>query len=120
VRDDKDTLITTRGSSGLSFLDMKIIAADDKVYEIRKVTPFGKKFFLMDLGTSPFQVYLELKRPRPITLPKAKALVIDVVTAPHGFVSDTANGLRVATDRVQGAKSVADLIEPCRTSWQWR
>jgi hypothetical protein len=120
VRDDKDTLITTRGASGLSFMEMKIIAGDDKLYEIRKVTPFGRKFFLMDLGTSPFQVYLELKRPHPITLQKAKALVMDVVTAPYGMVSDSANGLRIATERVQGSKSVADLIETCRTTWQWR
>jgi hypothetical protein len=117
VKDDKDSLITTSVASGMSFLEMKLIDSDGGLYEIRKVTPFGRKSVWRDLGTSRYQVFLELKKARPINLQQAKSLVMEVLAQRNELVSGAANGVRAATEKIQACQSLAELLEVCRTAW---
>src|SRR5689334_19259965 len=82
VQDDERSLITTTGASGVNFLQVKIIDAGGALYEVTKVTPFGKKNMALDMGTSQYQVFLELKRVGQINLKQAQAVVMEVVVEP--------------------------------------
>lgn len=120
VKDDQNALITTKGAAGINFLEMKILDSEGQLCEIRKATPFGQKSFLLDMGTGSFQVFLELKRLRKLDLQQAKALVMEVVQQPHGLVSGTENGLKVASERIHGCQTLTELLNACRTTWEWR
>ena len=62
VKDNQEGLITTTVASGLPFTEFRLIDFGGSQYSIRKVTPFGKTSVFLNMGTKPFQVYLEFKR----------------------------------------------------------
>jgi hypothetical protein len=120
VYDDEAGLTTTRGAAGMGYTEYQVIASDGMTYSILKETQFGRRAWFMDMGTSPYRVFLEMKKRDVITLPKAKALVLRTALAPHGPVDGSAPGAEIATQRIQSCQSVAGLIEVCRKTWEWR
>jgi hypothetical protein len=120
VRDDENALLTTNVAMGINFLDVKIIASDEMMYKVEKVTQFGRKAFLLDMvGMSHFQVFLQLKQLKKPDLKQAKALVLEVAMSPNGMLTGWPRGVQVATERVQACASIAALIEACRKAWEW-
>jgi hypothetical protein len=64
------------------------------------------------MGTSRYQVFLDLKPKGQIALPKAKSLLLEAALRPepeHG---------EIAAARMNGAQSIAKLIEVCRDPWK--
>jgi hypothetical protein len=120
VKDDEESLTTTTVASGLNFLEFKVIDSSGMQYSIVKVTEFGKRSVFSDMGTKPFRVFLEMKHEGKLSLPKAKDLARTVALDPNGVVSSTAHGPEIATRTIQGAESVAQLIQVCRKTWEWR
>jgi hypothetical protein len=68
------------------------------------------------MGTSLFQVFLEMKSEGKISLQKAKAVVLKSAIAPEGAIGP--HGKEIATEKIQGAKSVPELIEVCRNPYE--
>ena len=120
VKDDEQSLITKTEASGLNFPEYRIIDSAGMQYKILKETPFGKKSAWLDMGTSHFQVFLELKPQGKIDLPKARQFVLGVALDKGGIVAETEKGPAIATQRIQGAKSFAELMDVCRKTWEWR
>jgi hypothetical protein len=116
VEDDEPSLITTSVSSGISFPEYKFIDSAGMQYSVRKVTEFGRKSAFFDMGTSRFQVFLEMKPEGKITLQKAKSVVLESALKPEGSIG--AHGKEIATERIQGAKSVPELIEVWRDPYE--
>jgi hypothetical protein len=71
------------------------------------------------MGTSPYQVYLELKFDGNIPLNKIKAAVLAVALQPNGLPYPP-RGPQIATEKIQGTKSIAELIDVCSRTWEWR
>jgi len=115
VVDDEERLTKTTEASGPNYLEAQIVDSAGVLYTVPKVTPFGKKSWILDLGTTVYRVHLTMKKMRKVDLAKVKQLVLDVVREPNSTWS-----LPVATRNVQGSATLADLIEVCRTNWQWR
>jgi hypothetical protein len=115
VVDDEERLTKTTEASGPNYLEAQIVDSAGVLYTVPKVTPFGKKSWILDLGTTVYRVHLTMKKMRKVDLAKVKQLVLDVVREPNSTWS-----LPVATRIVQGSATLADLIEACRTNWQWR
>src|SRR5258706_9436082 len=109
VKDDEQSLTTTTVASGLNFPQFKVIDSAGTEYSIRTVTEFGKRPTFLDMGTTPFRVFLEMKRDGKISMPKAKALVLAVALEPNGLVSGTPHGSQIATQRIQGVQSFDEL-----------
>lgn len=120
VKDDEASLTTTNGASGLNFLEYQIIDSDGKRCSVKKVTDFGKRSALLDMGTTPFRIFLELKCKGNLSIRDAKALVLNAALAPNGVVSGTDHGAEVAKQRIESCTSVAQLIDACRKTWEWR
>ena len=118
VADDEPRLITTTVSSGVYFPEYSFIDSSGMRYSVRKVTEFGKKNGIFDMGTSPFQVFLELKPEGIISLKKARSLLLATALKPHGAIGP--HGDEIATARIEGAKSVAELIDVCRHPYEWK
>jgi hypothetical protein len=105
VEDNQERLITTTVSSGVSFPEYRFIDSGGMEYRVKKVTEFGRKNAFFDMGTSPFQVFLEMQPKGIISLKKAKALLLEVALKPDGAIGP--HGKEIATERIQGAMSVA-------------
>ena len=98
VKDDEASLTTTTVATGLNFPEFTLIDSDGARYSVVKATPFGRKSAWLDMGTSQFRVFLELRTNGKLDLASAKALVKD------------SDGSRA----IDGAESIAQLIEACR------
>jgi hypothetical protein len=112
VKDDEPSLITTTVSSGVGFPEYRFIDSSGTQYSVKRVTEFGRKNAFLNMGTSPFQVFLELKSEGKISLEKAKSVALEAALKPEGVLGP--HGKEIATERIHGAKSVPDLIEVCR------
>lgn len=117
VRDDEQSLLTTRITTGLNFLEARIVEPSAGLSTVARVTPFGQKSWLLDMGTSPFRMFLDLRRGKPLTLDKAKALVMEAVHQPYGAYADSPGRVQNANEKVQACRSIPELIEACRESW---
>jgi hypothetical protein len=120
VKDDELGLTTTTVASGLNFPEYKVIDSAGTAYSVLKTTDFGRKSAFTDMGTTPFRVFLEMKSDGKIDLSKAKTLALGAALHPHGVVSGTDHGAEMATRAIQGTQSVAELIQVCRKTWEWR
>jgi hypothetical protein len=120
VKDDEESLTTTTVASGLNFPQFKVIDSDGMEYSIRKVTEFGKQSIFLNMGAKPFRVFLEMEGDGKISLSKAKNVVLGVALEPNGMVSSTPHGTQIATETIQGVQSLAELIQVCRKTWEWR
>ncbi|HLK61904.1 MAG TPA: hypothetical protein VKU19_00595 [Bryobacteraceae bacterium] len=108
VKEDEQSLITTTVASGLNFPQFQMLDAAGVRYSIHKVTEFGRRSLLRDLGTGQYQVYLDLKREGQLSLDRAQAIVLDA--APNR---------NAAAERIRAVRSFSGLIEQCRKSWEW-
>jgi hypothetical protein len=45
--------------------------------------------------------------------------VLEVALQPNGL-SYPPRGPQIATEKIQGAKSIAELIDVCSRTWEWR
>lgn len=115
VKDNMSALTTATGASGPNFVEYTLLDSSGALYTIPKATHFGEKSWLRDLGTSQFQVFLELKAERKPSLEKAKSLVKQMAFS-RGDIQDTKAASRV----IEGAGSFPQLIEACRKPWEWR
>ena len=120
VKDNEEALTTTTAASGLNLPEYKAIDSTSAQYSIRKVTPFGQESVWLNMGTKPFRLFLEMKEDRKISLEQAKTLVRGVALEPNTTTSRSPHGSEIAMERIQRAQSVAELIEVCRKSWEWR
>jgi hypothetical protein len=119
VKEDEPTLITTSVASGMFYPEFKMIDSDGVQYTILKETHFGRKSVWLDMGTSRYQVYLKLKREGVVPLAKIKAEVLEVALQENG-PADPPRGPQIATEKIQGAKTLAELIDRCSRPWEWR
>jgi hypothetical protein len=79
VVDDEERLTKTTEASGPNYLEAQIVDSAGVLYTVPKVTPFGKKSWILDLGTTVYRVHLAMKKMRQVDLAKVKQLVLDVV-----------------------------------------
>ena len=120
VKDDDESLTTTTVASGLNFPQFKVIDSGGMEYSIREVTEFGRRSIVLDMGTKPFRVFLEMEADGKISLSEAKNLVLGIALEPNGLVSGTPHGAQIATQTIRGVQSLAELIQVCRKTWEWR
>lgn len=118
VSEDEESLTTTRVSSGMSWRELHIIDSSGSLYEVTRVTDFGRKAAWLDMGTSPYRVFLDLTPPKKIALEKVKAYLITVLKFQDktGLFPDA---LEVGTPKVQNCPSLPALIDMCRRTWEW-
>jgi hypothetical protein len=119
VRDDEQSFITTSISTGLFYPDFKLVDSDAVQYTILKETPFGKTSGFFDMGTKRYQVFLKLKREGVMPLQKIKDEVLKVALQENGEAAPP-RGPRIATEKIQGAKTIGELIDRCSRPWEWR
>jgi len=120
VKDDEAGLTTTTAASGVNFPEYKIIDSSGKTLSVVKVTSFGKRSEFVDMGTTPFRVFLQLNRESKLSLEDIKGLVVNAALAPNGIVSGTDHGAEIAKQRIAACKSLSQLIDACRKTWEWR
>lgn len=114
-------LTTTQVSTGLSYPVQQIIDSSGNYYVVSRSAPFGKvKSVWLDMGTTPYRVFLELKLKKHVNLEQARKMVLEAVRSPRaGWVKDPV-ALQKAVRWVQSYRSIGDLIAGCRTDWPWR
>jgi hypothetical protein len=120
VKDDENSLITTTVSSGLNFPQYVIIDSGGDTYSVVTVTEFGRQSLFSDMGTRPYQVFLELKRKGTISVADAKALTLRTALAANGPTDGTVHGAEIARQKIESCQTLAQLIEACRKTWEWR
>jgi len=118
VSEDEESLTTTQVSSGLSWREMHIIDSSGQLYEVTRVTDFGRKAAWRDMGTSPYRVFLDLTPPKKIALEQVKAYLVAVLQFEQktGLFPDA---VEVGTPVVQKCPSLTALIDICRRTWEW-
>jgi hypothetical protein len=116
VRNDEASLTRTTGASSLNFTERQIIDSAGVIYQIKRATAVGKtKGVWQDMGTSARHVYLELDRKGPAQLDRIQRLVLDQVESPGSVWHGSAK----AVERVRGFGNVPELIDGCRSTWEW-
>jgi hypothetical protein len=114
VKNDEASLITTSVAGGGEYYGgYRFIDSAGNEYAARKATPFGRKSAWRDMGTSPYEVFLELKPKGRISLAKAKADALAAAVEPGPAVIGQ-DGREVATAKIGGTNSFPELIEACR------
>jgi len=117
VKNDETSLITTSEASGGDYYSAyAMIDSQGMEYVVKKTTAFGRKSVWRDMGTSSYQVFLDVKRKGRISLEKAKAMALAAAARPEGAIGP--NGAEIASAKIGSVKSFAELIEACRDPWQ--
>jgi hypothetical protein len=109
VKDDEESLTTTTVASGLNFPEYFVIDSQGAKYSVIKVTDFGRKSTILDMGTTAYRVFLEMKSAGQADLSDAQALVEKSIADPSTAARQT----------IRSTKSIAELIERCLNSWEW-
>ena len=115
VRKDALSLTSATVATGLVYEEYSLIDADGARYAVGKVTEFGKKSVVWDMGTSQFRVFIELKAKGKMSLGEMKELA-KATAGRDDLVTDKAAAGRA----IDGAGTVAELIRLCGESWRWR
>ena len=103
VKDNELDLTTTTVASGLNFPEFTLLDSTGARFAIGRVTDFDRKSTILDMGTTPYRVYLPLKVEGTVGLGEAKRLVTWGKSVPA----------------VASTTSMGELIEACRRSWEW-
>jgi hypothetical protein len=115
VKDDEASLITTSvASGGIYFGDYLILDSSGVEYVATNATAFGRKSAWLDMGTSHFQVFLELQSKGPLALKKAKALALEAAIRPLVDAGGSAQWIEIAKSKIDAVASYRELIEACR------
>jgi hypothetical protein len=110
VSDDELRFTTTTAATGPAFFGARVIDSAGGIFEIRNVTPFGRKAFILDaVGTNHYRVHLAMKALPGADLRRAKQIVLEGADEP-----DKAKPI------IEAQTNITELIEACRTSWKWR
>jgi hypothetical protein len=115
VKDNMESLTTTSAATGLNFPEYTLLDSSGTIFTVEKVTELGRKSVILDMGTSQFRVFLELRANGKPSLEKAKSL-IKKMTFSRGQIQD----IEGVSQKIDSAKSFPDLIEVSRKSWEWR
>ena len=117
VKNDEASLITTSvANGGVYYASYTFIDSARTEYVVKKATAIGQKSVWMDMGTSRFKVFLEMKSKGRIGLEQAKAMALAAATTPDVAVTG-AHGKEIATSKIGRAKTFSELIEACRDPW---
>jgi hypothetical protein len=104
VKDDLLDLTTTTVASGLNFPEFALVDSNGRKYSVERVTDFGRKSTILDMGTTQYRVFLQLKDEGELSLAAAKALVSGGRSIPA----------------VNSTQSLRELIAACSKSWEWQ
>jgi len=66
------------------------------------------------MGTSHFQVFLELQSKGPLALKKAKAMAIEAAIRPSVDAGGANQWIEIAKSKIGATTSYPELIEACR------
>lgn len=61
-----------------------------------------------------------MKRESKPSLEDIKELVVKAALAPNGIASGTDHGAEIAKQRIDAGKSLSQVIDACRKTWEWR
>jgi hypothetical protein len=119
--DDEETFTTTSVSSGRGFVDQQFIDSAGGFYACTRVSPIGKvRSVWLDMGTSRYRVFVDLKLVKRIKLDDAKKLVLDIVRSPRADWAGSPELLNRTVARVDAYQTVPELVADCAKSWDWR
>jgi hypothetical protein len=114
VKNDETSLITTSVAGGGEYYGAyRFIDSAGNQYAAQKATALGRKSAWLDMGTSRYEVFLELKPEGKISLAKAKADALAAAVEPGPAVIGL-DGKEIATAKIGGTHSFPELIEACR------
>ena len=117
IKPDEDSLITTRVADGGNYYRAcDLIDAAGIEYDVTGVWEFGRKSAWLDMGTTPYQVYLGLRVKGPIALEKVKQMVLDALLKPYQDQPDPDVTRRMKT-RIGAANSFAALMEASKDNF---
>jgi hypothetical protein len=114
VKNDAASLITTSvANGGEYYVAYRFIDSAGNEYAPQKATAFGRKSAWLDMGRTPYEVFLELKLKGRISLAKAKAdaLAAAIEAGPAVIGPD---GKEIATANIGATNSFPELMEACR------
>lgn len=118
--DSEEPLITTRMSSGVTFAQSRVIDSGGGLYTVVGAIPVGKVVSAWrDMGTTPYRIFLRMRREKTIDLGQARALILEQVRNPRSSWSYSAETLRNSVARVESFRNLAELVKGCETSWEW-
>lgn len=119
VMDTPEQLTSTQGSTGRYYPSLQILDRSGHLYRIVKAKEFGRKSWVLDMGTGTFHVHLQLKRLKTLGIAEARKMLIDLVSSPESSWSRWPGGSAHAVSKLQGFASLDELMEGCRRSWDW-
>ncbi|QOY88708.1 hypothetical protein [Paludibaculum fermentans] len=119
VMDTVEKLTSTQGSSGLYYPSLQLIDAAGNLHRIVKAREFGRKSWVLDMGTGTFHVHLVLKRLKTLKLAEARKLLLELVSDPESSWSRWPGGSARAVAQLESCNSLGELMEECRRSWDW-
>ena len=74
----------------------------------------GGKSAWLDMGTSHFQVFLELQSKGPLPLKNAKTMAVEAAVRPLVDGGGSDQWIEIAKSKIGAAASYPELIEACR------
>ena len=109
IKDDQDSLITTTvASGGLYYASYVFIDSDGNQFSLKSATAFNQTPAWRDMGTSPYQAFIELAPQGKIDLQKARDLALEALFKPGDLDEKTK---AIAGSRVNAASSFQELIQ---------
>jgi hypothetical protein len=119
VKDDETSLITTSvASGGIYYGDYVFLDSSGAQYKAKRATSFGRKAAWLDMGTSQFQVFLELEAKGLLTLKQAKERAIEAAIRPYVDAGGADQWIEIAKSKIGAARSYPELIEACRDPYR--
>ena len=115
VKDDETSLVTTSvASGGIYYGGYLFLDSSGVQYKAKNATAFGRKSAWLDMGTSRFQVFLELEAKGPLALKKARAMAIEAAIRPGVDAGNADRAIEIAKSKIGAAASYPELIDACR------
>ncbi len=106
VMDDENSLITTSVASGGIYCGGYLFLDSSGVrYQAKNATAFGRKSAWLDIGTSQFQVFMELEAKGPLALKKAKSMAIESAIKPAVDAGNADRGIEIAKSKIGATSS---------------
>jgi hypothetical protein len=112
--DEARLISTTVASGGVYHAGYILIDSEGMEYVVKQATPFGMKSPWLDMGTSSFKVFLDLKPKSRLTLEQAKTKTLEAIRKEAVIVGvDPKN----AGPAIKAATSFPELFEVSRRYW---
>lgn len=118
--DNEEDFTTTKRSSNLTYTEQRIIDSGGGLFSVQKALPVGKVVSgWRDMGTTPYRVYLVMKREKTVTFEQAKKMVLDVLGGPRSNWNDSPEILAKSVAHVEEYRTLPELIAGAETPWKW-